>query len=99
MQTALPDFQIAEGTAVVIFMQTFGGTITIAVAQNVFNNKLVSNVLAAGISVNPASLLSVGATKLQGLVQPQYFEQLQLAYNESITQVCFASYYVGLNEN
>jgi hypothetical protein len=71
----------------VIFMQTFGGTIVIAVAQNVFNNKLISNILAAGIPVDPASLLSAGATKLQGLVQPQYFAQLQLAYNKSIAQV------------
>ncbi|KAH4050220.1 MFS-type efflux pump elcC [Parastagonospora nodorum] len=91
IQAALPDFQKSEGTAVVIFMQTFGGTIAIAVAQNVFNNKLVSNILAAGIPVDPAALLSVGATKLQGLVQPQFFGRLQLAYNDSITQTFYVA--------
>lgn len=91
VQAALPPFQIAEGTAVIIFMQTFGGTIVIAVAQNVFNNKLISNVLAAGIPVNPAALLFVGATRLQTLVEPQYFDRLQSAYNESITQVSFSA--------
>ncbi|KAH7094398.1 major facilitator superfamily domain-containing protein [Paraphoma chrysanthemicola] len=91
VQAALPPFQIAEGTAVIIFMQTFGGTIIIAVAQNVFNNKLISNVLAAGIPVNPAALLSVGATRLQTLVEPQYFDRLQSAYNESITQTFYVA--------
>ncbi|KAH8730333.1 major facilitator superfamily domain-containing protein [Phaeosphaeriaceae sp. PMI808] len=90
-QTALPPFQIAEGTAVIIFMQTFGGTVFIAVAQNVFNNKLISNVLASGIPVNPAALLSVGATKLQTLVEAKYLNQLQLAYNESITQTFYVT--------
>lgn len=87
VQTALPNHQIAEGTAVIIFMQTFGGTIFIAVAQNVFNNKLIANVRAQAIPVDPVALLSVGATQLQKLVDPQYFGRLQLAYNESITQV------------
>ncbi|KAL6705698.1 hypothetical protein ACN47E_006487 [Coniothyrium glycines] len=91
VQTVLPPRQIAEGTAVIIFMQTFGGTIFIAVAQNVFNNKLVSNVLGEGVPIEPAALLSIGATQLQSLVQPEYFERLRLAYNTSITQTFYVA--------
>lgn len=91
VQAVLPQRQIAEGTSIIIFMQTFGGTIFITVAQNVFNNKLISNVLKRGIPVNPRSLLSVGATQLQNLVQPEFFTPLRLAYNDSITQVCSPS--------
>lgn len=68
-------------------MQTFGGTIFIAVAQNVFNNKLIQNVAARGIPVNPALLLSQGATQLSNLVEPQFLGSLQEAYNDTITQV------------
>ncbi|KAF2795490.1 MFS general substrate transporter [Melanomma pulvis-pyrius CBS 109.77] len=90
-QTALPPHQIAEGTAVIIFMQTLGGAIFIAVSQNVFNNKLIQNVASRSIPVNPAALLSQGATQLSNLVQPQFLDLLQQAYNDSITQTFYVS--------
>ena len=87
VQTALPDYQVSEGTAIIIFVQTFGGAIFISVAQNVFNNKLIQNVIAAGIPVDPGALLSEGATDISSLVAPKYLDQLKFAYNTSITQV------------
>lgn len=76
-----------EGTSIIIFIQTFGGSIFIAVAQSVFNNKLVSNVIAQRIPVNPGALLSQGATQLARLVDTRYLDGLRLAYNNSITEV------------
>lgn len=87
IQKVLPETQIAEGTSIIIFIQTFGGSIFIAVAQSVFNNKLISNVLAQRIPVSPGALLSEGATQLARLVEPQFLGRLRFAYNESITQV------------
>ena len=87
VQTALPSYQISEGTAIIIFVQTFGGTIFISVAQNVFNNKLIENVIDQKIPVNPAALLSQGATQVSNLVDPQYLDALKFAYNAAITQV------------
>lgn len=86
IQRVLPETQVAEGTSIIIFIQTFGGSIFIAVAQSVFNNKLVSNIIAQRIPVNPGALLSQGATQIQELVGPEFLGGLRLVYNESITQ-------------
>lgn len=87
MQAVLPDSQVAEGTAIIIFVQTFGGAIFVSVAQSVFNNQLVRNVVATGLPVNPGDLLSRGATQLATLVSADQLPQLKLAYNKAITQV------------
>ena len=87
IQTALPPHQVSEGTAIIIFVQTFGGTIFISVAQNVFNNKLVENIIKQQVPVNPAALLFAGATQISSLVEPRFLDQLKFAYNEAITQV------------
>ncbi|KAI9685961.1 MAG: hypothetical protein M1820_010699 [Bogoriella megaspora] len=89
IQTALPDHQVSEGTAIMIFVQTFGGTVFIAVAQNVFNNKLIENVIAQHIPVNPAALLSQGALQISKLVEPQFLDELKYAYNKSLTQTFY----------
>lgn len=88
VQTALPDRQVAEGTAVIIFLQAFGGSIFISVAQNVFNNKLVSNVVQQQVPVNPGALLAVGATQVSKLVPPEFLNALRTAYNDALTEVC-----------
>lgn len=87
VQTALPGAQIAEGTAIVIFMQTFGGAVFIAVAQNVFNNQLVTKVIESNIPVDSGALLSQGATQITSLVEEEYLPALKSAYNGAITQV------------
>jgi hypothetical protein len=47
VQAVLPLHQVPTGTALVMFMQTFGGALFVSVAQNVFNNRLgTSNVCA-----------------------------------------------------
>ena len=97
IQRVLSDKQVAEGTSIIIFIQTFGGSIFIAVAQSVFNNKLLSNIVAQNIPINPGALLSQGATKISDLVGPQYLGDLKIAYNESITQVCANSHFRWLS--
>lgn len=86
----LPDSQVAEGTAIIIFVQTFGGAIFVSVAQSVFNNQLVRNVVATGLPINPGELLSRGATQLATLVSSDQLPVLKMAYNKAITQVCAA---------
>ncbi|KAF2717068.1 MFS general substrate transporter [Polychaeton citri CBS 116435] len=76
IQTILPDEQVDEGTAVIVFLENLGGAIFLAVAQNVFSNKLISNTIAERIPVNTAALLSTGATGIDELVEPQYLSQL-----------------------
>ena len=89
MQTVLPERDVPSGTAIIIFVQALGGAIFISVAQNIFSNKLITNVVAQNIPINPASLLGEGATNLAGTVPSQYLEQVKFAYNKSITEVSY----------
>ncbi|KAA8645304.1 MFS-type gliotoxin efflux transporter gliA [Aspergillus tanneri] len=91
IQTVLPENQVAEGTAVVIFIQTFGGAIFLAVGQNIFSSRLIANVRASNIPINADSLLSQGATSMDSLVPPEYLPELRIAYNDAIIHVFYAA--------
>ena len=88
VQTALPGKQASEGIAIIIFTQTLGAAIFLSIAQSVFENQLLGNIQAGGIPVNPKALLSAGATSLSLRVPSQYLEQLRVAYNAAVVQVC-----------
>ncbi|PNS21562.1 hypothetical protein CAC42_921 [Sphaceloma murrayae] len=91
VQTALPDRQVSEGTAIITFIQAFGGTIFISVTQNVFNNQLLANVALRNIPVNPADLLSEGATRIAELAPEGFLEPLREAYNAALTQTFYVA--------
>lgn len=87
IQTALPEHQVSEGTAIMIFMQNFGGAITLAAAQSVFSNTLVKNVDAKNIPIDTGALLLEGATRISSLVPQEYLQTLRQAYSKSVTEV------------
>ncbi|KAF7185402.1 MFS-type efflux pump MFS1 [Pseudocercospora fuligena] len=92
VQAVLPTEQVAEGTAIIIFIQTLGGSIFIAVAQNVFNSKLQANIISSGVPLDPGLVLSEGATGLVDAVPAQYLAPLRMAYNDAIVD----TFYVAL---
>ncbi|KXT06987.1 hypothetical protein AC578_7252 [Pseudocercospora eumusae] len=92
VQAVLPNEQVAEGTAIIIFIQTLGGSIFIAIAQNVFNSKLQANIISSGVPLNPGLVLSEGATGLVDAVPAQYLAPLRKAYNDAIIN----TFYVAL---
>nr|WNS47930.1 CapO [Capnodium sp. TTI-000886] len=89
--TTLPEEQVAGGTAVIVFFENFGGAIFLSVAQNVFDNQLVQNIVAKKVPINPATLLSEGATRIADIVDPQYLGPLKIAYNDSVTQTFYVA--------
>ncbi|MCJ1251305.1 hypothetical protein MMC30_008537 [Trapelia coarctata] len=91
VQAVLPGKQVAEGTAIIIFIQTFGGAIFLSVGQNIFNNQLIANIRAIGIPIDAGSLLSQGASSINSLVPSQFLPQFRLAYNDAIVQVFYAA--------
>ncbi|KAF1817855.1 MFS general substrate transporter [Dissoconium aciculare CBS 342.82] len=92
IQTALPEARISEGTAILVFMQNFGGAVVLAIAQSIFNNTLVRNVRAQNVPVDANLLLTQGATRLTSNVPAEYLPQIRQAYNDSIDQ----TFYVAL---
>ncbi|WEW60330.1 MFS sugar transporter [Emydomyces testavorans] len=98
-QTVLKLEDVAVGTVVVMFAQTFGGALFVSVGQNVFSNRLVSGVKDAAPGIDPSIVLHVGATQLKEMVPPQFLNSIQQAYNTALTNtwyVCVAMSALGI---
>ncbi|KAF2863614.1 MFS general substrate transporter [Piedraia hortae CBS 480.64] len=92
VQTALPPKDIPIGTAIIMFTQTLGGALFVSVAQNVFTNTLLKNVLHALPNVNPNLILSTGATALKDVLPKAVMPQVLIAYNDALMK----TFYVGV---
>lgn len=90
-QTVLPLEDIAVGTATMIFSQTLGGALFISVAQNVFTNRLISHLEASASNIDPATVLSVGATSLKTVFPSSLLDEVQSAYNKALTETWYTS--------
>lgn len=92
VQTVLSLDDIPTGTALVMFTQLFGGALFVSVAQNVFNNRIISEILVRAPGVDPSLILHVGATNLRkSITDPQQLEGVQQAYNTALTETWYAA--------
>lgn len=94
VQTVLPIEDVPTGTSLVIFLQTLGGALFIAAAQNVFTNRLLHYVAAYAPSIgDPAQVLAVGATSVHDAFSPDVLPAITLAFNDALVQtfVIFAA--------
>ncbi|PYH81304.1 DHA14-like major facilitator [Aspergillus uvarum CBS 121591] len=85
-QTVLSLDDVPTGTAMMYFVQTFGGALFIAVAQNVFQNRLKEELIKTVPDVDPNVVVSTGATSLQGSVSAQDLPRVLSAYNAGLTR-------------
>lgn len=86
VQTVLPLAEVPIGTAVMYFLQTFGGTIFVSVGQNVFSNQLKVDIARDVPDLNPDLLVGSGATSIQQLVSAKDLPAVKNAYNHSLTR-------------
>ncbi|KAJ9630828.1 MFS sugar transporter [Taxawa tesnikishii (nom. ined.)] len=91
VQTVLPKADIPIGTAIIMFTQTLGGALFISVAQNVFTNKLLSNLKIVVPDLNPAIVLATGATELKNVIPHEYLAGVLTAYNKALTNTFYVS--------
>jgi len=92
VQTVLPKKDIPVGTAIIMFSQTLGGALFISVAQNVQTNELLKQLKAVVPDLDPAVVLTTGATELKNVIPHQYLAGVLTAYNTAITN----TFYVGV---
>ncbi|KAL8942384.1 MAG: hypothetical protein Q9216_001704 [Gyalolechia sp. 2 TL-2023] len=90
-QTVLPLDDVPIGTTVIIFVQTLGGALFISVAQNIFTNRLIKNLIVDVPFLNPEIVLHSGATNLRQAVDPASLAGVLRAYNSAITQTFYVS--------
>ncbi|BAE58627.1 unnamed protein product [Aspergillus oryzae RIB40] len=65
VQTVLPPEDIPVGTAAVMFFQTLGGALFIAVGQSVFQNGLIDGIREFAPTVDPRAIVGAGATEMR----------------------------------
>ncbi|KAL8822739.1 MAG: hypothetical protein Q9191_006530 [Dirinaria sp. TL-2023a] len=93
-QTVLTIEDIPTGTSILIFAQTFGGALFISVAQNIFTNRLATNLVREVPTVNPAIVISTGATELSKVISatnPALLPAILSAYNDALDQTFYVS--------
>ncbi|KAJ9602487.1 hypothetical protein H2200_013030 [Cladophialophora chaetospira] len=74
VQTALPMADIPQGTVLLMFCQSLGGALFIAVGQSVFSNGLVKGTAKYAPNLDPDLLLHTGATAIRGVLDKQGME-------------------------
>jgi len=89
IQTVLPLKDIPTGTALVMFVQTFGGALFVSVAQNIFNNRLISELPKQAPGVNPEIILHTGATSLATSLPANLLSGVKEAYNTALTETFY----------
>ncbi|KAJ7746353.1 major facilitator superfamily transporter [Mycena metata] len=94
-QTALSLLDVPIGTSTVMFVQTLGGALFISVGQNVFQNKLISGLVAKVPGVSPLLVLSSGATNLKNAVDPKYLADVISVYNTALITAFYVSIAMG----
>ncbi|EEP82982.1 conserved hypothetical protein [Uncinocarpus reesii 1704] len=90
-QTVLKLEDVAVGTVLVMFAQTFGGALFVSVGQNVFVNRLMNGIREAAPEIDPSIVLRVGATQLKAQVPPDLLDNIQSAYNIALTNTWYVS--------
>ncbi|TPX22282.1 hypothetical protein DIZ76_014150 [Coccidioides immitis] len=84
---------VSIGTAMVLFLQILGGSVFVAVAQNLFTNRLVEGIVKLNLpGLNPEAIVHAGATGLRRVVDPDYLPQVLVVYNDAILR----TFQVGL---
>ena len=94
VQAVLPLRDIPMGTSIMNFTLTLGGALFISVGQNVFTNRLISNLATAAPKVPSYIVLKTGATNLRTEIQKfdaGSLDGVQTAYNDAIMSTFYVS--------
>ncbi|KAF8176729.1 major facilitator superfamily domain-containing protein [Mycena galopus ATCC 62051] len=83
-QTVLELEDIPIGTTILNFLQSLGGTLFISVAQNLFQNRLISGLTSHVPEVSPELVFLIGARDLKNTVDPQYLPAVLEVYNDAL---------------
>ncbi|KAF4815149.1 Efflux pump aflT [Colletotrichum tropicale] len=88
VQTVLKGADISLGTSALILAQTLAGAIFLAVAQNLFHTRLLTELAKQAPQVDANVVVAHGASGLKGLITEKYDAEAALAvlgaYNEAL---------------
>lgn len=85
VQVVLNKRDMPTGNAVAIFFNTLGGAISISIAQNIFSNRLISEIPKYTTGIDPRTIIAAGATHIKQVTDPSQLAGVLKAYNIAIT--------------
>ncbi|KAH0292593.1 putative major facilitator superfamily transporter, partial [Aureobasidium sp. EXF-3399] len=85
VQVVLEEKDMPSGNAIAIFFNSLGGAISISIAQNIFANTLVKDIIKDAPGVNPAAVISAGATHVRDVVSAAQLPGVLTAYSNAVT--------------
>ncbi|KAM7207429.1 MFS multidrug transporter [Naviculisporaceae sp. PSN 640] len=90
VQSILPDSQIPTSMALLIFAQTFGGSLFLTIANTIFANNLVTKLQENGLPpADLAHVIAAGANGFRSVVSAEQLPAVLWAYAESIDLVFY----------
>ncbi|QYT00084.1 MFS transporter [Trichoderma simmonsii] len=89
VQATAPATDLAEVTAMLLFLQTLGGAGMVSAAQAGFVNVMINNLPKTAPGVNPALVVSTGATDLRKVFSEDQIPGILVAYMQGL-KVAFA---------
>ncbi|KAF2205451.1 putative MFS multidrug transporter [Delitschia confertaspora ATCC 74209] len=92
-QAVLTRKDVPTGTGIAMFVQLFGGAVFVSAGLNVFTSTLITEIVKAQVpGLDPAMIVSAGATELRRLVAPEYVGVVLKAYMRALVK----TYQVGV---
>lgn len=85
-QNILPRADVPLGLALMFFMQQLGGSVFLAVSQNIFSSRLVDS-LSGIAGLDTEAIVNTGATALRTIVPSDQLEVVIHAYSHALTRV------------
>ncbi|KAJ7045128.1 putative efflux pump antibiotic resistance protein [Mycena alexandri] len=87
---------VPVGTAVVMFANTLGGALFVAIGQSVFTSSLVTGLVAAVPGVSPELVLTDGANSLKGVIAAEFLPDVLIEYNNALMMPFYVSMVLGI---
>jgi MFS family permease len=89
-QTVLDKKDAPTGVSLVFFGQGLGGTISVAIGQNILDNKLISGLSKFG-NINAQDIINGGATDLRAMFNQQQLGEVLEVYNQAIVTIFYCA--------
>lgn len=86
-QTVLKRRDVPTGASIVQFCQLLGGTVFIAVGQNLLTSSLAAGLAPLVPGLDARTVGDLGAVELRSLVGPEQLDALLHVYNDAIRQI------------
>lgn len=96
LQTVLSLQDIPVGIAIITFSQSLSGALFISIAQNVFQNRLVTSLTQYAPRISPDFVIEAGAANLSRRLPESMLPSVLYAYNIAVTQTFYVSVAAGM---